>query len=336
MRRKFLKCFVLAAVVATAVRTASAQPLAPVTLDAKAISAGGIRTSALQRAERAPQTTAYGIVVDPGPLITLSAQIAAARSKVAAAQATAALARSEAVRAAGLYRARHNISLAALQTAQSRAQVAEADRATAQAQLAEIKARARTDWGPTLAAAAETAAAPLPQLESGAQLLVEVSLPLGQSLPALPADLAATTPDGERVALRLVSRAPRAAAGVTGPSLYCLMGAQDSAPIGTPLTVALSQPGAVAGVLVPLSAVVWHDGQALVYRQTGADLFEPVAVPTSSRTRKGYFLPADDGAALRPGQRIVVTGAALLFSASKSPPPAAQAKTAKAKDDNDD
>ncbi len=335
MCRKLLKCFALAMAAAATAGTAGAQQLATVTLDAKAVSAGGIRTVALQQVERAPQTTAYGIVLDPGPLITLSEQIAAGRSKLAAARATAALARSQAARAADLYRAQHNISQASLQTAQSRLQVARADQVTAQAQLAGINARARTDWGSTLAVAAASAAAPLPQLESGAQLLVEVSLPLGRSLPVLPRDPAATTPDGKHVTLRIVGRAPRAAAGVAGPSLYCLMAAQDSAPIGTPLAVALRQPGVVAGVLVPPSAVVWHDGQALVFQQTGADSFAPVAVPTSLRIGEGYFVPAGDGAALHAGQRIVVAGAALVYSASQSPPPAAKAKGAKPEDDDD-
>ena len=336
MYRTFFKCAALAIAAAAAAGTAAAGQLATVTLDAKAVAAGGIRTAALQRVKRAPRIAAYGIVLDPGPLITLSAQIAGARSKLAAAHATTALARSEAARAADLYQSQHNISQAAFQAARSRLQVAEADQANAQAQLTGLDARARTDWGARLAAAAGSGAAPLPQLGSGTQQLIEVSLPLGQSLPALSTDPAASTPDGEDVALRLVDRAPRAAAGVAGPSLYYLMSAQDSAPIGTPLTVALSGSGAVAGVLVPPSAVVWHDGTALVYRQTGSASFESVAVPTSSRTGQGYFVAEGDGTALQAGQRIVVTGAALLFSASESPPPEAKTKPAKAENDDDD
>ncbi|WP_019939734.1 hypothetical protein [Bordetella sp. FB-8] len=334
MHRTFFKCAALV-IAAAAAGTAAAGQLATVTLDAKAIAAGGIRTAALQQVKRAPQVSAYGLVLDPGPLITLSAQIAAARSKLAAAQATTALARSEAARAADLYRSQHNISQAAFQAAQSRLRVAEANQANVQAQLTGLDARARTDWGTKLATAASSGAAPLPQLGSGAQQLVEVSLPLGQSLPAVSTDPAASTPDGKRVSLRLVGRAPRAAAGVAGPSQYYLMFAQDSAPIGTPLTVALSGSGAVAGVLVPPSAMVWHDGTALVYRQTGAGSFAPIAVPTSSRVEGGYFVAVGDGTALQAGQRIVVAGAALLFSASQAPPTAAKAKPAKAENDDD-
>ena len=332
----FLKWAALAVAAIAAAGTAGAQQLSTVTLDAKAISAGGIRTVALQQVLRAPRIAAFGIVLDPGPLITLSAQIAAARGKLAAAQAATALARSEAARAADLYGAQHNISLAAFQAAQSHLLVAQATQASAQAQLGEIMARARTDWGTRLGAAAASGAAPLPQLGSGVQQIVEVSLPLGQSLPAASTDPQASSPDGKRVALRLVSRAPRAAAGVAGPSLYYLMAAHDSAPIGTPLTVALSGPGTVAGVLVPAPAVVWHDGQALVYRQSSSGTFAPVTVATSSHTGQGYFVAEGEDPGLRPGQRIVVSGAALVFSASQSPPPATKAKAAKPEHADDD
>jgi hypothetical protein len=314
-------------------RAAPAAELAPITVAPKAISAGEIRTAPVQRLDHAPPITGYGVVLDPGPLATLSAQLAAARSKVVAGRARAALARSEAKRATDLYGAQHNISQAALQTAQSRLQVAEADQATATAQLTELQAHIRADWGAKLATAAAAATAPLPQLENGAERLVEVSLPLGQALPAPPMDATATTPDGKQVALQFVSRAPRAAAGVAGQSLFYLMASQSSAPIGTPLTVALNVTTAKAGILVPRSAVVWRNGQALAYRETSPGSFMPVPVRTSFNTDKGYFMPQDGNAALHPGDRIVIDGVALLFSASRSPPPAA--KAAKPDDDDD-
>lgn len=334
MLRVLLKGFAVATAAAVGAATVSAGQLATVNLDAKELAAGAIRTAALQRVEQAPRMTGYGLVLDPGPLIVLSSQIAAARSKLTAAQAATALARSEETRAADLYRAQQNISQAALQSAESKLQIAEANQANAQAQLAELSARARTDWGAKLAAAAASGGAPLAQLGRGAQQLVEVSLPLGQSLPNLPTDLNASTPDGKSVALRLIGRAPRATAGASGPSVYYLMSAQDSAPIGTPLAVTVSGVGAVAGVLVPPSAVVWHDGQPLVYRQTSAGSFAAVEVPASARTGHGYFVAEGDGAVLHAGQQIVVNGAALLFSASASPPPA-KAKAAKAENDDD-
>ena len=334
MLRTFFSCAALAAAAIASAGTAGAQPLSTVLLDARAMSAGGIRTVALQRTRRAPSVAAFGMVLDPGPLISLSARIAAERGKLASAQAVTALKRSEAARAADLYRTQRNISQAAFQAARSQLLVAQASQASAQARLGELLARARTDWGARLGPAAASGSAPLPELERGAEQIVEVSLPLGQSLPPASTDPRASTPDGKRVALRLVGRAPRAAAGVAGPSLYYLMATQDSAPIGTPLTVALSGHGTVAGVLIPASAVVWHDGRALVYRQSAHGTFVPVAVPTLTRAGGGYFVADGGDAALQPGQRIVVSGTALVFSASQSPPAATKPRAAKPDDDD--
>lgn len=332
MRKRTVACVVFAAVAALAVvRAVEAAGPGSVTLDPKAIAAGEIRTAPVQHLDHAPPIAAYGIVLDPGPLAKLSAELAAGRSKVAAERARVTLARSEASRAATLYHAQHNISQAALQTAQSRLQVAEADQATAEAQLAELKARIRADWGSKLATAVASSAAPLPQLDSGAESLVEVSLPLGQALATPPAMASAAAPDGTQIALRLIGRAPRAAEGVAGQSLFYLMDTQTSAPIGTPLAVALNV-AEKAGLLVPRSAVVWHNGRALAYRETTPGSFAPIPILTSFSTDHGYFVPQDVSAALHPGDRIVVNGAGLLFSASQSPP--AAKKAAKADDDD--
>lgn len=335
LRTHLFKWAVFSVAAIAAAGSAGARELSTVTLDAKAVSAGGIRTVELQQVERAQTISAFGIVLDPGPLINLAAQISAARGKLAAAHAAAALARSEAARATHLYGNQHNISQAAFQAAQAHLQVAQAEQASAQAQLRELMARARTDWGARLGAAAASGAAPIPQLESGTQQLVEASVPLGQSLPRVPTHAQASTPDGQPVALRWISRAPRAAAGVAGPGLYYLMTPQDSAPIGTPITVTLRGPGTVSGVLIPTAAVVWHDGHALVYRQSSTNIFAPVALHEPARVGQGYFVSGRDGAALQPGQRIVVAGAALVFSASQAPAPAAAAKAAKPDDDDD-
>ena len=333
LRTHLLKWAAFSVAAIAAAGTAGARQLSTVTLDAKAVSAGGIRTIALQQVQRAQRMSAFGIVLDTGPLINLAARITAARGTLAAAHAAAALARSEAARATMLYGNQHNISQAAFQAAQAHLQVAQAEQASAQAQLGELMARARTDWGARLGAAAASGTAPLPQLESGTQQLVEASVPLGQSVPPASTHAQASAPDGQPVALRWIGRAPRAAAGVGGPGLYYLMKPQDSAPIGTPITVTLRGAGTVTGVLIPASAVVWHDGQAFVYRQSSANIFAPIVLHEPVRVGQGYFVPGRAGAALQPGQRIVVAGAALVFSASQAP--AAAAKAAKPEDGDD-
>ncbi len=316
MAKRVLHPLVAALAVALGANVAVAGGLAPVTLGAKAISAGQIRVAAMKCLKASPRISAYGLVLDPGPLVTLAADVVAARSAAAAASARAALARSEAHRAVHLYRAQHNISEAALQRAQSTLAVAEADRATAAVHLTQLRTKMLAQWGTKLSAAALSGSEPLPRLENGAEALVEVSLPLGQGLSSPPAEASATTPSGKAVRLRLVSRAPRAAAGVAGESFFYLMASRASAPIDTPLSVALSASSGKPGVLVPRSAVVWHHGELFAFRESAPDSFVPVPIPGAFASEEGYFVPEGAGTLLHPGDRVVIEGAALLYSAA--------------------
>ena len=323
MSKRVIQCLAAAMAAALLAPVAPAAGLAPIKLGPQALLAGRIRTARLRRLESAPRLSAYGIILDPGPLATRASQVIAARAQ-------AALARSEARRAAGLYRAHHNISQAALQSAQAGLQ-------TAAATLMQLKTRMLAHWGPKLSAAALSGSAPVRGLETGTAALVEVSLPLGQALAHPPTTASATTPDGEKVQLRFISRAPRTAAGVTGQSLFYLMPAQTAAPIGTPLTVSLETAPRKTGVLVPRSAVVWDHGELLVFRETAPGFFLPVPIRSSFISGDGYFVPESPGTLLHPGDRIVTGGAALLYSAAAQAAPAAKAAQAsKPEDGNDD
>lgn len=335
MPRRVFPLLVAALAVAMGANVALAGGLAAVTLDAKAISAGQIRLARLKRINASPRISAFGFVLDPGPLVSLMADVVAARGAAAAAGARTALARSEAHRAVHLYRAHHNISQAALQSAQSSLAVAEADQATATARLAQLRTEMLADWGPTLGAAALSGRAPLTRLENGVAELVEVSLPLGQALPKPPVEASATTPSGKVVRLRLISRAPRVAAGVAGESFFYLMTSRASAPINTPLTVVLNASYRQSGVFVPRSAVVWHQGEPLVFRENTPDSFVPVSIRGAFVDDDGYFVPKGAGTSLHPGDRVVIEGTALLYSTALQSR-AAAVGAARAGDDDDD
>jgi len=298
-----------------------------VRLDGTALKAAQLHLQALERSRRAPQIAAYGIVLDPTPLAARSADLAAARGKIAVDKAKASLAAAAEARAQGLYRTGQNIALAELQKAQSQLAVAKADQAMAAAALAESKARIRAAWGAALTAAITSNADPLPALEEGKKLLVRVSLPLGAHFSDPPRMASATTPDGTHITLHFVGRSPRAAKRVAGQSSFYLMDRTSAAAIGTPLAVSLDTAAPENGVVVPTSAVVWNDGKALIYRQTGAGTFAAIFISTAQPSMGGYFVPER---VLAPGTKIVSDGAALLLSAALS------AKSPKAaKDDAD-
>ncbi len=288
---------------------------AVLTLDPKAVAAAQIRTTRVEAAPTAPPIAAYGWVLDPAPLAGLAGQLASAGSEVAAARARLALAKSAARRAEALYRADHNVSMATLQNAQAALDVAAARLRGAATQLAMLRAQARATWGARLAHALDAGISPLPQLSSGATLLVRVSLPLGQTSQH-PAQAEATTPDGARMALEFFSPAPQAARGTAGQSFFYLAQGAAELPTETPLTVDLPAAPNRLGVVIPASAVVWQDGEALVYRDLGHGVFAPFPLPALVRTAGGYFVPQQG--ALVPGARIVSQGAALLLSASQA------------------
>ncbi len=335
MRRTLPQGLIAAMAVSIVAPAALAATLHRVTLDAQAVSAGQIRTIVLKRLKAAPRVSAYGRVIDPGPLVTLASQVIAARSAEAAARAEADLARNAAVRATALYRARRNISLAALQRARMALAVAEARRTSAAATLVQFKMRMLARWGARLLAAALAARAPFPQLESGAAVLVEISLPFGESLGHPPARALAMTPDGERLQLHLISRAPGTMVVGAGEGLFYLMSPRTSAPIGTPLTVSLETGAADGGVTVPRSAVIWHRGEPLVFRENAPGSFAPTPLRGYFISSRGYFVPAHVRS-LHPGARIVTRGAALLYSAAVQTPPVAEAARGDPVKDRDD
>ncbi len=336
MRKSFAPYWVAATAAALVSPAALASRLKPVTLDARALSAGGIQTIALQPLKSAPRIAGYGIVLDPAALMRRISRLIAARSALAAAHAKAVLARDAARRASHLYGARRNISQAALQRARSALAVAEARRSTAAMMFVRARLQMRARWGRRLTSAALSAGAPLPALERGALNIVEISLPLGEALGHPPAITLARCPDGAQVRLRLLSRAPDTAAGVGGVSLLYLLRAQSAAPIGTPLVAALDTSAAESGVEVPRSAVVWHHGEPWVFRETRPGSFVPAAIPHAFIAGGGYFVPARSGAALHAGDRIVTAGAALVYSAALQMAPSAQtAKAARASGDDD-
>ena len=67
---------------------------------------------------------------------------------------------------------------------------------------------------------------------------------------------------------------------------------------------------ALAGVMVPRTAIVRFHGDAWVYVQTGADTFERVAIALDHPLADGWFVRAG----LKPQAKVVTTGAQQLLS----------------------
>jgi hypothetical protein len=93
---------------------------APITVDSSDQHAAGIVVRRLNPVTFTPHRSAYGVVLDPGPLIAL-------RSQIVAAQVSRRFAAQSLARAQLLYRTNHNIAMAALQGAEERYATADAN-----------------------------------------------------------------------------------------------------------------------------------------------------------------------------------------------------------------
>jgi multidrug efflux pump subunit AcrA (membrane-fusion protein) len=305
--------------------------LDPLTLTQTQTAAGGIATEALQAIRQSPELTAFGQVLDPGQVAAAAAQLATKRAEIEAAQAKLRLAQTAATRAAHLFRAQRNISEAQYESAEASALVARANVDVANAKLHAGLASVRAEWGPTLAMAITKGAAPIPALESGAACLMQVTLPFGAALASVPDRAKGLSPSGSTLRVRLIAPSPRSHQG-SGPSFFYLGTGRACPPVGMTIAVRLATGPAQEGVIVPASAVVWRAGQPIAYRAEGKARFVPVPLASAVPLGGGYFVPNGGTAVLRPTQRIVVHGAALLLSESLAP---AEAQPSAGGDDDD-
>ena len=268
-----------------------------VTVDTATMSSGLIKTSVLHLETRHPVSVAYGMVIDPTPVITLRHRIISARAKLTLDDANLA-------RAQKLYRSGGNVSKASLQQIQ-------ATTAIAQGHLEELLARAKVRYGTALGAVIADKGASFRKISDVGSL---VSVVQAGAVRAIPPPASARAPDGSRIMLRPIGSAGRIPKGLLGQAFFY---SGPALAVGTPLTVTLREPSAITGYEVPAAALVWHDNGPFVFVRTGASRFTMYRVTTAHKLRRtgaisGFFVP---GADLPAHPAIVTSGAGLLNSA---------------------
>jgi hypothetical protein len=269
----------------------------PVTLDAAEQTRLGVVVSSLSAAP-APsgrQTTAR--VLDPGPLLDLDSELAAARASLNASQA-------EAQRTRQLFTEDRTASARAVEAANSQAQ---ADRQRVES----AQRRIALEWGKGIAnLKPHKRTALLNDLAQVRAELIRVELPPGLSVPS------------STVALRERGDSPELNAAVLGtlpaadPRLQTrgllveLRGADARLAIGSMLLARIPEAGGAAGVLLPRSALIRKDSKVWAYVQTAPtgflrrELLEYQLVPDGWFVSRGFS----------PGDRVVTAGAASLFA----------------------
>lgn len=273
--------------------------------------AAGLISQPLSAVTRQIEATSFGKVLDIQPLLDLRARLRAAQADAEVARAALRLAERNRNRIQSLYRAD---ILAGRELAQAEAQW-QSDRAREEAARRNIEAihrEARHLWGDALAHLALEGQSPLfEDLASHRQALLQITLPAG-SRPHIRGGAVFIARDfdrGKAVSAELISAAPRTDELVQGETWFFHAPA---AHLRAGMRINVWIPGDVQrhGVILPASAIVWHAGQAWVYREDGAGAY--TRLPVEAREYTGQSLFIDSG--LVPGTRVVVTGGQTLLS----------------------
>jgi hypothetical protein len=273
-------------------------PPQPITLSAAEQGRLGVQTQVLIAAP-APQglaTTAR--VLDPGPLIQLDADLAAASASLAAS-------RAEAGRTRQLYAQDRIASARALEMAEAQAQ-ADLQRVSG------AQRRLLLEWGDGVARLpAGRRAALLNDLAHVRSELVRVELPPEAPVPPAGAVVrlhssAAATPMQAKVLGLLPVADPRLQ---TRGVLAELSGSQAQLAVGQMLSAQLPASASAAGVVLPRGALLRKDSQVWAYVQTGPATFVRREVRGFQPLTEGWFVSGGFAA----GERVVSAGAAALL-----------------------
>ncbi|MDR3456164.1 MAG: hypothetical protein P4N60_01855 [Verrucomicrobiae bacterium] len=277
-----------------------AQPKAGVTIDAETQERIGLKIESPVAAQWQPEIKGYGAVIDP-------ASLASALMNLETARAAADVSGKELDRLK-ILAAQDNVSVRALETAKDDAQ---RDTLTLQSALVKF----RQDWGSALAAEGELAKIQT-AIADGSTALARIDLPAGETLSAPPASarIIALTDETKPVTGEFAG----ATDGVnpqTQTRSYFFLVKNQPLPAGAALTGYLRISGdPVAGVVVPPSAILRHNGKGWTYEQTGTNQFVRVEVPLDRLTEAGWFVSEDFSAT----NHIVTAGAQTVLSAELS------------------
>jgi hypothetical protein len=293
-----LLCFGVATMIA-------AEPPKPVSIDAATMRKLAVATAPVQAMTRSAATTGFARVLDPIPLAQLDADIAAAGPAAAASAA-------EAKRSRDLFAADATISRKAAEAATMQAR---AD----SSKLALLQRRLGLEWGPAIARLGSARRAALVEaLSSGRAALVRIDSASGTGqagLRSVVLDLGDLGP----VTATIIGPARAADPRLQSPGLIAQVSGPKAGLLSTGLSVPAKLSGAaLSGVFIPGGAVLRLDGASWIYRQTAPGRFSRARLQGVIAAPGGLFVTGG----VRPGDRIVTSGAAALYAAEHGGGPA--------------
>ncbi len=314
----------------TASAPAATTSAGSVVISAAQAAMSGIEVQTLRLTHFQPQTSSYASVLDPGPLLQLRGQLRSAQVQSDAARAQAAASEREYRRLALLNGQDHTVSDKATEAAHATAAADRAHLESAQALLSAERDTARSRWGGVLTRWALAARSPqLDALDSGRQALLSVALPQsGASGSPPPTIRIGVSGAGSELSARFASASPLADPLTQSPAYFYLA---PRAGLRTGMRIEAFAPAgpSVEGITIPNSAVVWYANRPWAYVQSDATHFTRREIAVDTPAPGGWFVAHG----WHGGERVVVKGAALLFSQEFQPQPQPGSSSAGGDDD---
>lgn len=283
-----------------------------ITLSGPQQASTGLVLARLEGIEWRNEVTASGKVLDIQDLLSLRTRYRTAQAEAAVARAALALARKNRQRVTTLHR-EDIIAGRVLAEVESQYASEQARSLAAERLLADLRSQSVQTVGSELSRLILSDHAPL--LEDWIRqrrVLLLISLPERQvtSTPIATLHISRDTDRKTARPAQLLSSAPLTDHFTQGETYYYHASAEGLRS-GMRLHVWIPQTGtAQPGVIVPYTAVIWHEGKPWVYRQIAPDRYARSELPEHREYGADWLVTGS----LKPGDTVVVNGAQLLLS----------------------
>ncbi len=286
-------------------------PSIAVTLAKAAQKRARIVTGTLGHVFYTKKIQAYGMVLSLQGLANLARSYARARAQVENAKTKLQVSQLEYARQKALYAHNQSSSLKELQLAESVRNQNLVNLETALMEQRILVGTALQQWGEVISNWVFNNAPSYSKLIDREEMLVQVSLPAGEKISPMPRETTIKPAGQVRLIARFVSPSPRTDPKIQGLSYFYMVSSRiGQLEVGMNVAVFLPAGPTIGGFLVPSSAVVWQNGQPLVFVQTGAEHFTARPIATNIPVPGGYLVTSGFSAA----ERVVVDGAQVLLS----------------------
>ncbi|PYU29010.1 MAG: hypothetical protein DMG32_01225 [Acidobacteria bacterium] len=279
------------------------------TMDEPAQKRMGIEVGALAGTSNRPQADVPATVLSVQDLATFRNAYVSALSQIEKSRVDIEVNRKQYARVKTLFDSNQNISAKTLESAEGNLRALETEERAAEQQLKLQGSMAEQQWGGVVAKWAMDGSPELDGILGMREVLIQMTLPFNQNYTA-PKTILVEVPGRTRAEATLISPFPRVDPRIQGRSFIYSAPTQPDFTPGVNLVSHFAVGNSMRGVVVPASAVVWSEGKAWAYLQTGARQFSRRELATNSPVDAGYFVTTGFSAA----NKVVTRGAQSLLS----------------------